>query len=232
MTAQVTLGGLDVLAGALDLPLSGVWTAELELGGDALAVGPTELQIIGDNEPTTTWRGAVARVALVEGRIHALVVGGASGGLSVSPLGVQVAALHYDGDPTPTSAAEVLGDLCDLAGEALDPSTLASLATFTASSWLREAGTAHLALVRASRRWALSTRLVPSGLLWAGAETWPENTAKLSPVDPLDDGWAFYVAPAGGAMQPGFTYQDRQIVRVTFDFGEALRARLWYREAP
>lgn len=232
MTAQVTLGGLDVLSGGLNLPLSGVWTAELELGGDALSVGPTELQIIGDGEPVTTWRGAVARVALVEGRIHALVVGGASGGLSVSPLGVQVDALHYDGDPTPTSAAEVLGDLCELAGEALDPSALAPLASYTASSWLREAGAAHLALARASRRWVLSARFLPSGLLWAGAETWPESTAKLAPVDPLDDGWAFHVAPLGGSAQPGVTYQDRQIVRVTYDFGAALRARLWYREEP
>lgn len=232
MTAQVTLGGLDVLTGALDLPLSGVWTAALELGGDVLAIGPTELQIIGDGEPAVTWRGAVARVALVEGRMHALVVGGVSGGLSVSPLGVQVPALHYDGDPMPTSAAEVLGDLCDLASEKLDPSALASLATFTAPSWLRESGAAYLALVRASRRWALSARLMPSGLLWAGAETWPESTAKLALVDPLDDGWAFHVAPFGGSIQPGVTYQDRQILRVTYDFGASLRARLWYREEP
>ena len=232
MTAQITLGGLDVLDGSLELPLSGVWTAELELGGDALAIGPTELQVIGDGEPATTFRGAVARVALVEGRIRVLVVGGATGGLTASPLGVQVPALHYDGDPTPTSAAEVLSDLCELAGETLDPSALAALAGYTASSWLREAGAAHLALARAARCWGLSARFMPSGLLWSGAETWPESTAKLSPVDPLDDGWALYVAPAGGSMLPGVTYQDRQILRVTYGFGGALRARLWYREGP
>lgn len=232
MSAQVTLGGLDVLDGSLDLPLSGVWTAELELGGDALETGPTELQVIGDGEAATTWRGCVARVALIEGRIRALVVGGVTGALSVSPLAVDVAALHYDGDPTPASAAEVIGDICELAGEALDPAALASLATFTASSWLREAGRSHLALARTSRRWALSARFMPSGLLWAGVETWPELTAKATPVDPLDDGWAFYVAPAGGSIQPGVTYQDRQILRVTYDLGAALRARLWYREGP
>lgn len=232
MTAQVTLAGLDVLDGALELPLSGVWTADLELGGDALALGAAELQVIGDGEATTTFRGAVARVALIEGRIRALVVGGMTGGLSASPLGVDVAALHYDGDPTPVSAAEVLGDLCELAGEALDVATLAPLADFTAPSWLRMAGGAYVALARALKRWDLSARFLPAGGLWAGSDTWPVLASKVDPVDPLDDGWAFYVAPRGGSVQPGVTYQDRQILRVTYDFGEALRARLWYREEP
>ncbi len=232
MSAQVTLGGLDVLGGLLDLPLSGVWTAMVEVGGDALAVGPTELQVIGDGEPAVTYRGAVARVSLVEGRIWALVVGGMTGGLSVTPLGRVVPALHYDGDPTPVSAAEIIGDICELAGEALDSAAVAPLASFTAPSWLRESGLAFHALARSMRPWGLSARILPSGLLWAGVESWSEMKPTPSTVDPLDDSWAFHVAPSGGSLQPGTAFQERRILRVTYAFGEALRARLWYREEP
>lgn len=232
MSAQVTLAGLDVLGGCLDLPLSGIWTAGLELGGDDLPTGPAELQIIGDGETTVNRRCAITRVARVEGRLCAFVVGGATGGLSVSPLGVSIPALHYDGDPTPVSAAELLGDICELAGEALDASTLAPLAAYTAPSWLREAGTAHRALARAIRHWGLNARVLSNGSLWAGVETWPALASKVVPVDPLDDGWAFYAAPSGGSLTPGVVYQDRQILRITYEFGEALRARLWYREEP
>lgn len=230
MSAQITLAGLDVIGGRLTLPLSGVATGELELGGDALPLGLTELLVLGDGVDDVRFAVCVARIALLEGRILASIVAGRSGGLSRSPLAAEVPALHYDGDPTPVSAWEVLSDLCVLAGEELDPATEAPLSAFTAPSWLRESGFAHAALVRATRLWGLSARFLPSGELWAGVETWPLLDPEPTPVDPLDDGWTLYVAPPGATILPGVTYGEKQILRVEYSFADALRARLYYRE--
>lgn len=232
MTAQVTLADLPVLAGRLVLPLSGSSVGFIELDGDALAIGPTDLTIEGDGEPAVTFAVCVARVALVEGRIHALIVGGRSGGLSRSPLAVDVAAVHYDGDPTPASAWEVLSDLAALASEALDASQAAALQTFGAASWLREAGPSHRAFARALGFWGLSARFLPNGEIWAGVDAWPQAASEPLPVDRIDDGWCLHVAPNSASTQPGVVVKDKRILRVEYLFGDALRALLHYREDP
>jgi len=230
MTADATLGGQDILEGRLILPLSGVWHAEAWLSGDAPELGPSSLLILGDGEPEVSFACSIAVSRNVEGRAYVLAVAGA-GGLSSSALSVDVPAQHYDGDPTSVSAAELLTDLCDLAGERLDPTAKASLAAYTASSWFREAGSASLAATRVARRWGLSLRFLPSGLLWAGEETWPAPSVEPEPVDPLDDGWALSVAPRGASLMPGQMVQGQRILRVEYCLGEDFRAQLWYRDS-
>ena len=140
MSALVTLGGLDVLSGRFSLPLSGISSGDVELGDDQLDLGPTELVFAGDGEPSVAFAVCVSAVADVEGRVHASIVGGRSGGLSRSALAAEAPGLHYDGDPTPVSTWELLSDLAELAGEAIDADQMAALQAFTALSWLREAG--------------------------------------------------------------------------------------------
>lgn len=229
MSADATLNGADILEGRLIFPLSGIWHGELWLSGDAPAQGPTELVVVGDGEPDVRFACAVASVASVEGRSYAFIVGG-SGGLSQSSLGVPLDALHYDGDPEPVTAAELLSDICELAREQLDPASKAALGAFTAPSWLREAGLAFYAMARVLRRWSLSARMLPSGALWAGQETWPAIDREPEKVDPIDDGYVLYTAPRGASCAPGLTILEKRILRAEYVLGAGLRALLWYRE--
>jgi hypothetical protein len=231
MTAQSTLGGLDVLGGVFTQPLSGISTGTLELSGDALAIGPTSLSIAGDGVPATLFAVCVSNVALVEGRILASIVGGRTGGLSRSSLGVDVAALHYDGDPTPVTAWELLSDLVSLAGESLDSAPRAALEALSVASWLRPSGAASRALAGITGQWGLSARFSPIGDLWVGVDTWLQSIETPVSVDPIDDGWALHMAPRGGGFAPGTMLGDKRIRRVDLIFGEALRALLHYREA-
>jgi hypothetical protein len=230
MTAQTTIGGLDVLHGRMHLPLSGVWHAELDIDGDDVSLGPSELQVIGDDVPTVNFVCAIARATPVEGRSRLLVVGGRTGRLSNSPLGVAAPALHYDGSPTPVSAAELLTDICELAGERLAAVSKEELGSATAPSWLRGSGLAHRAMRRVLVHWQISGRLLPNGDLWAGAEAWPMTPHEPELVDPIDDGWSLFAAPRGSTILPGEVVADKQILAVVYCFGDALRAELRYRE--
>lgn len=232
MSAQTQLAGLDVISGWYYMTLSGAAVGQVTMGGDALALGPTELTIAGDGEPDSAFRVCVARVASIEGRLVASIVAGRSGGLSASPLAVDVPALHYDGSPTPATAWEVLSDVAMLAGEIIDPALEGALQAYGATSWLRESGPARHAFARAAAHWGLSWRFLPSGDLWVGAETWPLIATEPQIVDPIDTTWALHVAPRGGSVLPGLTIQGRRALRVELRFGDALRASVYYRDDP
>lgn len=231
MTSLATLAGREVIEGRLWLPLSGVWTAELELDADEAPSGQVELVIAGDGADSASYLGVVARSSAPAGRALVTVVGGRTGGLSAEPaLAIDVEGQHYDGEPDPVTAALLLGDICAAAGETLDPASVALLGAFQASSWQRQAEPARVAVGRVLGFWALSARILPGADLWAGIETWPAAAEDPEEVDPIDDGRVLFVAPRSALIQPGQVVGDRRIRRVEYLIADALRARLHYAE--
>jgi hypothetical protein len=238
----VSLGlfnSLTVQEALLTFPLSGSCMFEVlcELPDDATApTGQATLTIAGDGESEVVFACVVANATAPEtGSVRIRAVGGATGGFSAEPsLRVAVAGAHYDGDPVPETAANVLGDLVDEVGESIPGRALSVLEGLTAASWHRPAGSALAALAMALRGptdapWGLSARFLSTGELWAGVDTWPTIATEPEQVDPKDDGRCLYVAPRGLSMFPGMTILGKRIRRVQYVLTPtALRARLYY----
>ena len=236
--SRVTVAGLTLLDGLLTMPLSGSWALEcaVELpDGAPLPSGRVNIIVAGDGVPSVSLDGVMASVTDPDtGSAYLRVVAGATGAFSAeSALSMNVLGRHYDGDPVPVTAAELLSDLATEVGENVPASALAALQGLSGPSWHRPGGSAAGALsniLRGSPRapWGLSARFLASSELWAGVETWP-TADDPRVVDPTDDGRALYVAPDGLSLMPGTTILGKQIRRVQYVFtSDAMRARLWY----
>lgn len=232
------MAGLALLDGLLTMPLSGSWSLEgtVELPDAAgLPSGRVNVIVAGDGEPNASLDGFIASATNPDtGSAYVRVVGGATGAFSAElALSRIVQGRHYDGDPVPVTAAEVLADLADEVGETIPASALVALQDLSAVSWHRPTGLASTALRSAlngpaSAPWGLSARFLPTAELWAGVETWPAIVEPKS-VDPTDDGRALYIAPNGLSVFPGVTTFGKKIRRVQYVFTRtALRVRLWY----
>ena len=208
----LSTGGLlfDVLEGELTLALTGAPVATLELPEDtAPEAGPADILVAqGDDEPVR-FVGTISRARAYEGRVTVVWVGGAGG------LGGETLSTHYAAITRDIERADLVADIVASAGEQLDGE---ALATGTLPRWTRLAGeTWAQALDRALEGTGATWRVLDTGRVWVGVDTWPE----LASLDggELDEDKTARVLHVGydrATVRPGTTYQGRRIARVTY----------------
>ena len=223
--SQARIGNAEVLtAEGPDLPLVGVWTAEVELGtGDGLpAVGEAvRLEVLSAAGVGVAYQGTVRTSGEYEGRARLFIVGGAGG------LGETVAAKPYANSPT---ALHLVTDLVRDAGEVLSATVDAdALSERSVNTWLRAEGTGATGLQRIAEHFGYSWRVLRDGSVWVGSETWPAYSG-ADPYELEQDRAADCGTYADGEeLVPGETREGRKVYRVVHSVrADGTRARVTY----
>lgn len=183
-----------ILRATVHLPLSGVWSAELEVDTDEDITGACTLEADG-----STWlSGTVVEGAVSHGLWRGRIVGGAAGLRgTLSPKAYRDATL-----------ADVLGDALRESGEALS-GTSGALAV-ACRLWHRTEGAAARTVAAVAAAAGYGWRVLADGSVWLGAESWPDATAAdvtLVDRDPSQRRWVL-----GGdviSLSPGTLLQVR-----------------------
>lgn len=229
---RCSLGDCPVLSGSLLLPLRGNWCATVEVrapnGLDPVvldALSPVSLRLTREDGTVDIFEGTVRRSGVVEGRavIHATIVGGAG------QLLADVPPRHYAPAATEVPAGLIARGICDDAGEQLAGGVEAALDARVVRQWTRFAMPARDALDVLADVIGCGWRVLPSGRVWLGQETWPELDASKRIAPDPDDGAELW-ATDGAPILPGVTLVGRRIVEVTYRL-EAVRPRATVRAA-
>jgi len=215
--AHSLLDTSPILSGCVVLPRQGVWHADLVLEAQAAPEGAVTLRL----GPSLSLRGTVVRAGLFAGQVRARVVGGAG------QLGAELEPRWYAGAPRELP----LRDLCEEAGEQLastsDPGVLGEVLS---PGWARLRGTAAAALARLLDGSGASWRMLPSGELWVGPETWPAASGMADLVVLEEDrsrGRVVLVSEAP-TLLPGQTLRGDRVsdIEVTIE-PDRLRVEAW-----
>ncbi len=220
---RCSAGEFPVSTGWARSSLRGPWTAFVEAAAaDASKAAPTgacTLVLRREDRSEDIFTGFVRRATIdkPQAKLSATLVGGA-GRLLEQLLVDDMAAAA-----TEIPCGIVLRKLADAAGETLEDGVEAALDAFTLKRWKSapgltgwEAIDAFVAELARLKGLDLGWRLLPSGKLWAGLETWPVLKHKAQPLDPdPDDGTVTY-APDGAALLAGHTIDDRRVVEVVY----------------
>jgi len=222
-------GPAEILSGRLTMPLLGNWTAHLELGESAVPAGAVTIELAVEGGAPVVWSGYVDHGDTWQGRQKLVVMGGA-GGLTGKVLDPKA----YLAGKVPVPAAQVVTDALVAAGEQLADFAQAALAGLGFARWDRPGGApASRALGHLAKRLGMGWRVLDSGRVWIGPETWPAvNDQLVSFIEDRDgDLLADRCAPDAAVLRPGTAILGRQIQRVTFTItGDgAPRAELLYR---
>lgn len=214
---SVTANGNDVLAMRLTLPLDGIWVATLQISADEDMAGALRLENDGVVFTGTILRGFT-------GQTMVDAVGGSGG------LGRDVDARSYRG----ASARDIIADLLAAVGERLDGSSSRDVLATSLPFWTRARGRASLALSTLTDALGARWRVLPSGNIWVGTETWPAVASDYEALELDRDSAAGTVLLAAEtiALGPGVVLQGERVGRVEHVMhGEALRTTFWL-EAP
>lgn len=193
--SELTINGsAAILRATVHLPLSGVWSAELEVDTDEDITGACTLEADG-----STWlSGTVTEGAVSHGLWRGRIVGGTAGLRgTLSPKAYRDATL-----------ADVLGDALSESGEALS-GTSSGLA-IACRLWHRTEGAAARTVAAVAAAAGYGWRVLTDGSVWLGAESWPDATAAdvtLVERDPSQRRWVL-----GGdvlSLSPGTLLQVR-----------------------
>jgi hypothetical protein len=226
---QTTAGPLDVLGGSLTMPGVGNWVAHLELGETTTPAGAVTILFAREADAPVTFSGTVDHGDTWQGRQKLVVFGGAGGLLTPLPF------REYLAGAAPVPAAQLLTDVLAVAGEQLDPATgTTGLTGLGVPRWTRAAGLeGSRALGRIARRWGLGWRVLDSGAIWMGADTYPTVPDALVTFLEDRDGDAIidWAAPNAAVLRPRTTVLGKRIERVTYTVGDsgAPRVQLLYR---
>jgi len=212
---------LTVLAAHVVFPLRGVWSARIEVDADESAPvvpGKATLTLAADNDGApATLLGTIREgdVRTFEGAATLILVGGA-GALNTTEL----PAKTYQQAPLPVFALPLVEDAVSDAGEALAPTTAASLTGLTLPRWHRIAGTAAALLDRLAERLGVGWRLSDAGEVVMSAEAWPaadEDAAGLYVTGP-DDGIqrTLEATVERTSIRPGTTVRGRRIEEAVY----------------
>ncbi len=216
---RCSIGDCAILSGSLISSVRGNWTAAGLKVRPPEGVTPVALEELSaasllltrEDKTVDTFTGAVRRsgVELAANVLHVTIVGGAGALLADVP------ARHHAPGTTEIPAGIIARAICDAAGELLADGVEAALDAFTVHQWTRFAMPGGVALDLLADVLGLGWRVLPTGRVWMGAETWTalEAEKRLKP-DP-DDGaeaWACDGAP----ILAGVTLGGRRIVEVSY----------------
>ncbi len=218
-------GELPVRAGTLRSLDRGPWKARVECAviepTMAAPTGPIAIVLRRESGAEDTFAGTVRRSSIAKGkaRLDVAIVGGAGRLLAeLDPRG-----LDFVEGSTPLPAGLVLRRIADAAGETLADGVEAAFDAYQLPRWhvaggMSGAASLDVFVADLARRTGLAIgwRILPSGRLWVGVETWPTLTHEARPLDPdLDDGVIEY-APDGAPLLAGWTIDERRAVEVVY----------------
>lgn len=212
----ITLGGALVLSIQLDVPRVGVWTANAQVDATEPLNGAVDLVLGG-----RTWRGTVVSGGDVADRVTVRVVGGHGG------LGGAVPARCYANVPVRVPLEDALGAV----GERLSATSDPSVTELVLPYWVGRASTCGEALAALlSVAGGPSWRMLPTGELWIGSETWtalePEGVTTKTADDPVAGVREYSFEDL--SVLPGQTFEGYRISHVTIrGQGGAVRAEVW-----
>lgn len=213
---MLTVNGNPALACRLTWPLTGRWTATVELSADETVSGAATVK--WDDRDMAV--GHVVRAAERAGVVRAFLVGGA-GGLSGT-----VGASHY----RQVTARTIVGDILAETGEALDTTSTRSSLDTQIAFWSRVEGPATEALVHVCDISAANWRATPSGKIWIGVDEWPE-VEDFEALDLDDDGalGTRVFACEDPRLIAGATFRGLRLQRVEHEFTRdaSLRTTVW-----
>lgn len=216
--STATVNGAPISSGRITFRLRGTWDAELAvIADDADAVsGALEIVIGGSTLVATATRAQVDQ----GGTVTVYAVGGAGG------LSTEAPALGY----TNVTRRVVLVDALSVGGESLAASSSARLDESLAH-WTRPRGTVADAVRLMAEHAGLSWRVMPSGSVWVGEESWPtvapEHTVEAE--RPAADSLAISIESIG--VLPGDTFRGQRVAEVQYTIGASdLRAVVSYGE--
>lgn len=212
---MITIAGSPVAWMRLSLPLVGTWVADVVASADVAIEGAVSIEDDDEDAPAS-YVGSVVSGAVVSTRWQGLVVGG-TGGLR----GNVEARSYHDVD-----ARRVLSELCEDAGEALSSASTRAVLTSRLSYWTRAAGRASVALSALCDALGATWRVLPTGHVWVGTETWPEAGAVVElDRDPAEG--SRLLAPESIALAPGVTLGGVRVGRVEHLVDQHLRTTAW-----
>ena len=218
-----TSEGLEyrLLSAIITEPATGVWRAETNLDADTAVTGQVTISIDGQ-----TWVGTVIRSATEQGRVMALVLGGA-GTLGADEDGLIIGAKSF----TKTTLGTVLQDVLRLTGESLGEDS-DDLSGYQVPLWNRAQGPARRAVEALSKKSRLDWRVTREGKLWFGTIPWGEaSTTGFVLTDGNASDGVFELRDAG-SLEPGVTYQGERIRQVVHRLTSgSLVTEAWVRSA-
>lgn len=215
---MITVNGLPVLELRLTLPLVGAWVAELEVDTSEVDDPPTGQVAIADDGGI--YNATVVRSGILAHSARLDVVGG-KGGLSQD-----VAARSF----RDASARDVAADILAQVGEELDPSSTPAVLSIKLPYWTVTAGRAGAALSALCDALSARWRVLPSGGVWIGVESWPAAERDALELDRDDAAGAVFTAPDDLAvLAPGSLLSGRNVGRVEYlvTREQPLRATYW-----
>lgn len=166
--SYLTVNGIECVRGKITIPLTGCWVADIvaepqSATGQFPNPGGSVTMTIGQQ----SFQGIVRRSSNPFGTVFARLIGGAGG------LPTELEPRAYQN----TTAQNVLRDALDDCGEVLASSSDQTGLNQSLASWVRLAGPGWQTLgnlveyVDVFETW----RVLPSGQIWVGAESWPQT---------------------------------------------------------
>lgn len=221
----VEANGIGVISGKINMPLVGVWSADLVIDqpdGTGFDAG-TSVSIVCDGGFTLTGTVAKDRTGDYLDSVHVRVLGGAGGMATVA---------------TPKSFAtpgarvtDVLSTLTSDAGETVSSTADQALLATDLHAWTvtqmpcsRALG-ALLDLVAPLASW----RILADGTLWVGTETWPSASPQFDIISNDPSEQSFFLGVDVPAIIPGTVLDEvGQVNRVEHEVSaKGIRSHVW-----
>jgi hypothetical protein len=214
----VTINGSPVVSGAVHLPRTGVWSANLVVDQDTAVTGRVTVEIAGG----LTLNGTASRSGVSDGCAVLRVLAGSAA------LSRPVPPKYFRLIP----ARQVLEHILRSVGEELAPSSDASLVRRQLQAHCQKRMSASAALSSLVEDLGGVWRALPDGTIWVGLESWP---AASSPGELLDEQphaqCSTYGADAPGLL-PGTSVDGRKVGAVEHLVGEDVRTVVTWETNP
>ncbi len=221
----VTINDVNVLAGTIEAPLRGVWTADLVIDQADLSGFDAGTSVTIKAEDGYELKGTVApdRAGDFLETVHVRVLGGKAG------MGKNVTAKAYN--QPGAFVRDVLNGIAQDAGETLSTDIAQSLMTTDLAAWSTVAVPANrmlvalLDIVAPNADW----RILADGTLWCGDETWPSSSPTYDLLNHNPAQATYEVGVVSPSIMPGVTIDDiGKVARVehTID-ADHVRTRIW-----
>ena len=198
--AAPTAAGERLLKAKITESVTGVWRAELELDSTTDATGQITISIDGED-----FVGTVIRSTVDNGRVKALVAGGA-GALTGDEDGATLVAKAYGS----TSLDVILTDILLDTGETLS-STSDTLLSYRVPTWNRAAGPARRAIEALAKKTGLNWRILRDGTLWLGTDAFSAASLPKATEVNRDLSAGVFELRDAIALEPGTTWQGESI---------------------
>lgn len=205
-----------VSGGRLDLPLTGIWLADVKMDDQ---VAPEIGTLVTATLRETAMPATVAAAELVDGIVHVRLIGGKGG------LGNTSRPKHYHRP----LLRHVINDLLRDAGEMLSTTSTQGVLSLSLEAWTtlkRSTGATLAALCAvAGANW----RVLADGTVWIGVESWPESTAQIRSLARDGAAASSLIGTDGPEVWPGTTLNSRRVDGVIHDL-DANRTSVLYAE--